>query len=203
MQRGDTKLTLKDCYEIIDDFDQNGDGNLNMTEFVQAFAAIGTDIMSSEKVNADVYNRRVEKHILRIKELFNKLDADNSGSLDGKEMKKVVELYSGESFDESKFLSWYDSNGGSGDGSFDVKEFGWSVKSPPLRRQPSTRTAHASCLGPACDRSLRAAFCRLIADYAGLDNEEKMTEVMDGFADAIAELKKRNQVSKMYAEKTS
>ena len=124
---------LNEVYEIIDDFDTNNDGELNLEEFVNAFAVIGGDVMASEKVNANVYDKRVEQHLTRIKGLFNKLDTDKSGQLDGAEMKRVIELYSGEKFVYADFLGWYDSNGSKGDGSFDVKEFGWSAVQPAER----------------------------------------------------------------------
>jgi len=127
LQRGDSRLTLNEVYEIIDDFDTNNDGELNLEEFVEAFAVIGGDVMASEKVNANVYDKRVEQHLVRIKGLFNKLDTDKSGKLDAAEMKRVIELYSGEKFVYDDFLGWYDSNGSHGDGSFDVKEFGWYI----------------------------------------------------------------------------
>merc|ERR1719454_1623651 len=79
LQRGDSTLTLNEVYEIIDDFDTNNDGELNLEEFVNAFAVIGGDVMASEKVNANVYDKRVEQHLTRIKGLFNKLDTDKSG----------------------------------------------------------------------------------------------------------------------------
>ena len=60
----------------------------------------------------------------KIKELFDKLDEDGSGDLDGDEMKEVVGLFQGSAFDEEEFMSWYDAHGES-DGTIDLREFGW------------------------------------------------------------------------------
>jgi len=168
-----------------------------MQEFIKAFAAIGGDVMAAEEVQNNVYDKRVEAHLLRIKELFNKLDHDKSGSLDGKEMKEVMTLVSGEDFDMQAYLDWYDKNG-KGDGSFDVKEFGWSVEPPLLHSPASMGTSPRTCILQvlACKRFDLRASChsryRLIADVAGIDNEEKMEATMDKFASAIKELQRRS-----------
>jgi len=131
LMSGKIPLSEVDCDWIIGDLDPEKKGVLSMSTFIPQFCGVEPPTESRESrrddPSHDPYNAAVEPFQDQIKQLFEALDADNSGSLDGAEMKRVVEVYSGETFVEEDFLSWYDSNGDSEDGEFDLTEFGWYI----------------------------------------------------------------------------
>lgn len=74
------------------------------------------------------YGRVLDGFEGHVAALFAKLDLNGSGYLEKTELKKVVERYNGEQFDEAEFMNWFDIHGSRGsrpDGKLDLKEFGW------------------------------------------------------------------------------
>lgn len=123
---------------LIEEFDKNGDGQLDMEEFIDCFMQV---FQGSQEGKLDTkesyqkhkwYDRTFEANKKEITELFEMLDVDKSGYIEMCEMEKVVTLYQGEAFDADDFLGWYDSNHDSsedgGAGKFDLKEFGCAVE---------------------------------------------------------------------------
>jgi Ca2+-binding EF-hand superfamily protein len=123
-------MSAKDVDELIKSFDTNGDGVLDLQEFAAAMTAEenkekAETLEAHDTLVNDKYDRRANENKKDILRLFKKLDKDNSGYIEPHEMKRVAQLFSGEEFDEKAYLEWYDTNGGSSDGKFDFKEFGW------------------------------------------------------------------------------
>lgn len=118
----------------------------------------------------------------RIAALFYVLDLNSSKYLEKLELKKIVERYNGEKFNEAEFLSWFDVHGsrGSGpDGKLDLKEFGWYLADV-------ARTFGAS------DEEARNALPAVLAEFAAkaeqIADEKQYGEVVDGFGDQIGDL---------------
>jgi len=121
---------------LIDEFDKDGNGKLDVEEFIECWSMIGEagkegKLTSEEDLETNkYYDRPFQKFKKEITELFELLDTDDSGFIELAEMKEVCTLHHGEKFDEEAYLGWYDSNHAAGqksDGKFDLKEFGWYI----------------------------------------------------------------------------
>mmetsp|Transcript_36547 Transcript_36547/g.96451 ORF Transcript_36547/g.96451 Transcript_36547/m.96451 type:complete len:222 (+) Transcript_36547:111-776(+) len=134
---GGAALSPEVAEALIAEFDKNGDGVLDVDEFIECWSAVGTaaeqgDLTTSDGYTNDMYDRIFKANKDGVTELFEMLDTDESQFIEIKEMKDVVAFYQGEAFVESDFLAWYDSNanddsGEVSDGKFDLKEFGWYI----------------------------------------------------------------------------
>ena len=135
---GGQALSMDVAEALILEFDKNGDGVLDMDEFVACWSAVGGaaeegELTTAEGYTNDMYDRIFKSHQDAVTELFEMLDVDDSKFVEIAEMKDVVAFYQGEAFVESDFLQWYDSNGHLeagepvSDGKFDLKEFGWYI----------------------------------------------------------------------------
>ena len=125
---GGQPLSEADAQEMIGYFDVNGDGKLNMKEFIEAWSAFGESVSASATYQNDLYDRRVKPHAADIKETFMMIDTDKSGYIEMAEIKEIMTIINagiGMEFNEKEFLAWYDSNGSDPDGKFDTREFGW------------------------------------------------------------------------------
>ena len=138
---GGAALTIADAKEVISDFDANGDGELQLQEFVNAWAVIG------DGGAIETYGPLIKGHEDRLAALFKKLDVDGGGQLECNELKDVVVFYSGEEFDEEEFFGWYDSHGENGGkdvrcGALILGPLGYGPTRPPLlhaRTHPEVR----------------------------------------------------------------
>lgn len=125
------RLSEADAQRIINDFDENGDGELSVKEFINAWEKISGAVLENEAFTNDLYDRRIAPYKDRIQSIFDKLDEDKSGELTSDEMKEVVTCFQGETFDWDEFLGWYDTHagedGGPSNGAISIVEFGWYI----------------------------------------------------------------------------
>ena len=164
-----TGLAEADARALIEMFDTNGDGVLDLGEFTRALtdSDLGDAVKESEAFTNDLYDRRAKPFMPAIKALFATLDADGSGLLSVSEVKEVVEFFEGAEFDEATFLKWYDVN-----------------HAVELDRLGAMTTAQVAHVGTSDGKLDLTEWSWYIVEAAGCD-ETKMAGVIDSIREAI------------------